>query len=251
MSTQLSTQLSSQLSARLSAQLSTRLSARLFARLSTQLSALCPVIHPDIHPVIWCFPIWLTTSLTDSSRGLKSVCKFKICKNFAKILHRRNLFAIFLQIFCDFFSIFFQFFSNFFSNFLHIFQKKKRTSGHESIIQQPLIEKRILTWKWVPFVLIPNQFAKIFQKNFKKFKKKIQKSCKKIAKILQKVVVKNLQNFCRFFAEFLQLHILQKVLHFRPREESVSYPMATSVWMKFGHFFTQYDIESLICCIFF
>ena len=57
-------------------------------------------------------------------------------------------------------------------------------------------------------------------KNFKKFEKKIQKSCKKIAKILQKVVVKNLQNFCRIFAEFLQLHILQKVLHFRPREES-------------------------------
>ena len=28
-------------------------------------------------------------ALTDSSRGLKSVCKFKICKKFAKILHRR------------------------------------------------------------------------------------------------------------------------------------------------------------------
>ena len=41
----------------------------------------------------------------------------------------------------------------------------------------------------------------------------------KVAKKLQK----NLQNFCRFFAEFLQLHILQKVLHFRPREESVRY----------------------------
>ena len=40
--------------------------------------------------------------------------------------------------------------------------------------------------------------------------------------MLQKVVVKNLQNFCRFFAELLQLHILQKVLHFRPREESVT-----------------------------
>ena len=51
----------------------------------------------------------------------------------------------------------------------------------------------------------------------------MQKSCKKIAKILQKVVVKNLQNLCRFFAEFLQLHILQKVLHFRPREESVKF----------------------------
>ena len=46
----------------------------------------------------------------------------------------------------------------------------------------------------------------------------MQKSCKKVVKILQK----NLQNFCRFFAEFLQLHILQKVLHFRPREESVT-----------------------------
>ena len=34
----------------------------------------------------------------------------------------------------------------------------------------------------------------------------MQKLCKKI---------------CKIFAEFLQLHILQKVLHFRPREESV------------------------------
>ena len=69
------------------------------------------------------------------------------------------------------------------------FQKQKRTRGHESIIQQPLLE---VTQKWIPFVLIPNQFTKILQKN-----------CKKIA-------------------EFLQLHILQKVLHFRPCEESVT-----------------------------
>ena len=61
------------------------------------------------------------------------------------------------------------------------------------------------------------KIAKNLQKNCKKIAKKLQKSCKKVAKILQK----NLQNFCRFFAEFLQLHILQKVLHFRPREESV------------------------------
>ena len=53
--------------------------------------------------------------LTDSSRGLKSVCKFKICKNFAKILHRGkffcafcNIFAIFLQIFFNFFNFFFK-----------------------------------------------------------------------------------------------------------------------------------------------
>ena len=62
------------------------------------------------------------------------------------------------------------------------------------------------------------KIAKKLQKICKKIAKKLQKSCKKVAKILQK----NLQNFCRFFAEFLQLHILQKVLHFRPREESVS-----------------------------
>ena len=66
---------------------------------------------------------------------------------------------------------------------------------------------------------IYKNFAKKLQKICKKIAKKLQKSCKKVAKILQK----NLQNFCRFFAEFLQLHILQKVLHFRPREESVRY----------------------------
>ena len=122
-----------------------------------------------------------------------------------------NFFAIFLQHFCNFFAIFFNFLQKFCAK---IFQKKKRTRGHESIIQQPLLE---VTRKWIPFVLIPNQFTKILQKNCKKIAKKLQKSCKKVAKILQK----NLQNFCRFFAEFLQLHILQKVLHFRPREESV------------------------------
>ena len=42
------------------------------------------------------------------------------------------------------------------------------------------------------------------KKNCKKNWKKLQNnckicSCKKIAKILQKVVIKNLQNFCRFF----------------------------------------------------
>ena len=141
-----------------------------------------------------------------------------------------NFFATFLQFFCNFFAIFLQLFCNFFANFLQkmwkiFFQKKKRTRGHESIIQQPLLE---VTRKWIPFVLIPNQFTKILQKNCKKIAKKLQKSCKKIAKKLQKsckkvvkILQKNLQNFCRFFAEFLQLHILQKVLHFRPREESV------------------------------
>ena len=64
---------------------------------------------------------------------------------------------------------------------------------------------------------IYKNFTKKLQKNCKKIAKKLQKNCKKVAKILQK----NLQNFCRFFAEFLQLHNLQKVLHFRPREESI------------------------------
>ena len=44
-------------------------------------------------------------ALTDSSRGLKSVCKFKICRNFAKILRRRKFFfAHFLQKFCKYFA---------------------------------------------------------------------------------------------------------------------------------------------------
>ena len=45
------------------------------------------------------------------------------------------------------------------------------------------------------------------QKGCKKVAKKLQKNCKKIEK--------------KIFAEFLQLHILQKVLQFRPHEESV------------------------------
>merc|ERR1712218_413237 len=124
-------------------------------------------------------------NVTDSSRGLKSVCKFKICKKFAKILHRRkfllrilqlfcNFFAIFLQLFCNFFAIFLQIFCKFFAkNVQNFFQKKKRTRGHESIIQQPLLE---VTRKWIPFVLIPNQFTKILQKNCKKIAKNLQKS---------------------------------------------------------------------------
>ena len=63
-------------------------------------------------------------SITDSSRGLKSVCKFKICKNFAKILHRRKFLLRILQLFCNFFAIFLQFFCNFFAIFLQIFCKK-------------------------------------------------------------------------------------------------------------------------------
>ena len=144
----------------------------------------------------------------------------KFCKNFTQKKISFAHFATFLQFFCNFFAIFLQFFYKFFAkNVKKFFQKKKRTRGHESIIQQPLLE---VTRKWIPFVLIPNQFTKILkkklQKNCKKIAKKLQKSCKKVAKILQK----NLQKFCRFFAEFLQLHILQKVLHFRPGEESVS-----------------------------
>ena len=64
---------------------------------------------------------------TASSRGLKSVCKFKICKNFAKFLHRRKIF-----------------FAHF-AKFLHILQKKKGTRGHQSLILQPLLEKKRLT----------------------------------------------------------------------------------------------------------
>ena len=78
------------------------------------------------------------------------------------------------------------------------FQKKKRTRGHESIIQQPLLE---VTRKWIPFVLIPNQFTKILQKNCKKIAKKLQKSCKKIAKKLQK----SCKNFAKKSAKFLQI----------------------------------------------
>ena len=169
----------------------------------------------------------------------------KFCKNFTQKKISFAHFATFLQLFCNFFATFLQFFCNFFATFLQFFckffaknvqkffQKKKRTRGHESIIQQPLLE---VTRKWIPFVLIPNQFTKILKKNCKKIAKNLQKNCKKIAKKLQKsckkvakILQKNLQNFCRFFAEFLQLHILQKVLHFRPREESVMVPKKLSL----------------------
>ena len=64
------------------------------------------------------------------------------------------------------------------------------------------------------------KIAKKLQKNCKKVAKKLQKSCKKVAKKLQK----NCKKICKIFAEFLQLHILQKVLHFRPCE-SISYKL--------------------------
>ena len=158
----------------------------------------------------------------------------KFCKNFTQKKISFAHFATFLQFFCNFFATFLQFFCKFFAkNVQKFFQKKKRTRGHESIIQQPLLE---VTRKWIPFVLIPNQFTKILKKNCKKIAKNLQKNCKKIAKKLQKsckkvakILQKNLQNFCRFFAEFLQLHILQKVLHFRPREESVMVPKKLSL----------------------
>ena len=120
-------------------------------------------------------------------------CAF--CKFFSTFC---NFFAIFLQIF---FPIFLQIFCK---KCAKIFSKKKRTRGHESIIQQPLLE---VTRKWIPFVLIPNQFTKILKKNCKKFAKKLQKICKKIAKKLQKSCkkvanksAKFLQIFCRIFA---------------------------------------------------
>ena len=67
-----------------------------------------------------------------------------------------------------------------------------------------------------------NIFVKCFAKNSQKNAKKLQKNCKKIAKKLQKnckKIEKKLQKNCIKFAKFL--HILQKVLQFRPREESV------------------------------
>ena len=136
----------------------------------------------------------------------------KFCKNFTQKKISFAHFATFLQFFCTFFAFFLQFFCNFFATFLQFFckffaknvqkffQKKKRTRGHESIIQQPLLE---VTRKWIPFVLIPNQFTKILKKNCKKIAKKIaknlQKSCKKVAKKLQKFCKK----ICKIFADFL------------------------------------------------
>ena len=137
----------------------------------------------------------------DSSRGLKFCKNFTQKKFFFSILQIFcNLFATFLRLFCNFFSIFLQIFCKFFAkNVQKFFQKKKRTRGHESIIQQPLLE---VTRKWIPFVLIPNQFTKILQKFCKKIAKKLHKNCKKVAKILQKVVAKKsakfLQNFCNY-----------------------------------------------------
>ena len=55
----------------------------------------------------------------------------------------------------------------------------------------------------------------------KKFAKKSQKNRKKIAKNLQKICENFAKKSCDKFAKFLRRHILQKVLHFRPREESV------------------------------
>ena len=96
----------------------------------------------------------------------------------------------------------------------NFFQKKKRTRGHESIIQQPLLE---VTQKWIPFVLIPNQFTKILQKNCKKFAKNLQKICNKIEKKLQKFCkMRKKISFCVRFLQILNLHT-----DFRPLEESV------------------------------
>ena len=124
----------------------------------------------------------------------------KFFENFSKFFENS------LKIFCNFFEIFLQFFCK---NVKKFFQKKKRTRGHESIIQQPLLE---VTRKWIPFVLIPNQFTKILQKNCKKIEKKLQKNCKKVAKKLQKnckKVAKKLQKSCKNFAKksakFLQI----------------------------------------------
>ena len=133
---------------------------------------------------------------------LQNVQLQKFCKKSAKILqiflqNFCNFFATFLQFFCNFFAIFFQFFYKFFAKTV---KKKKRTRGHESIIQQPLLE---VTRKWIPFVLIPNQFTKILKKNGKK----LQKICKKIAKKLQKIckkITKKLQKNCKIIAKILQ-----------------------------------------------
>ena len=59
----------------------------------------------------------------------------------------------------------------------------------------------------------------------KKIEKKLKKYCKKFEKNLQKFCKKllqqNLQKVCINFANILQLHILQNVLHFRSGEEAV------------------------------
>ena len=68
----------------------------------------------------------IPTSLTDSSRGLKSVCKFKICKNFAKILHRRKiLFSHFAKNSAHFFKKFCKIFCKFFVKNVQKFLQKK------------------------------------------------------------------------------------------------------------------------------
>ena len=145
-------------------------------------------------------------SVTDSSRGLKSVCKFKICKKFAKILHRRkfllrilqlfcNFFAIFLQLFCNFFAIFLQFFCKIFVNWFGI-----RTKGIHFRVTSRRGCWMIDSWPLVLFFFWKNFFtffAKNLQKCFTRFAKKLQKSWKKIAKELQKSckkVAKKLQN---------------------------------------------------------
>ena len=95
--------------------------------------------------------------LTDSSRGLKSVCKFQICKNFA------NYFVNFIQKMCK--------------NFC---KKIKEVKVINLSFYSPF-QKIRLTKKWVPHVQIPNQFAKILQTLCQKIvKKNCIKNCVKI-----------------------------------------------------------------------
>ena len=100
------------------------------------------------------------TLLTDSSRGLKSVCKFQICKNFA------NYFVNFIQKMCK--------------NFC---KKIKEVKVINLSFYSPF-QKIRLTKKWVPHVQIPNQFAKILQTLCQKIVKKklYKKLCKNLAK---------------------------------------------------------------------
>ena len=126
------------------------------------------------------------------------MCKFKICKKFAKILHRRIFFFLHFSIFFNYFAIFLQLVCNFFAIFLQIFftfiSKKKRTRGHESIIKQPLLENSKPEEYWPKNGYLLSQSQINLQKSWKK---KLQKSCKNFAKSCCKKI-------CKIFADFLQ-----------------------------------------------
>ena len=148
------------------------------------------------------------------------MCKFQICKHFAKFLHWRNFF-----------------FTKFFAkNVKKFLRKKKRSKGRQSLILQPLLENNT-NKKWVPHVQIPNQFAKIvWKKNCAE--KIVKKNCaKKIVqkKLCEKNCVKNCAKIC--------VKILQNILHFRPREEAAR---ETFFWKNIGVIFNRFELWSLV-----